>query len=59
MSNSVREHVVEEFAEVFRDELSKEPMRFPEIRIALRDNAVPSVLFHNSSPGSPPLPGSC
>ena len=38
---SIKEQVVEEFPEVFRDELSKELMRVPEMRIAFRDNGVP------------------
>ena len=30
-----------EFPEVFRDTLTEEPMRVPEMRIELRENAVP------------------
>ena len=41
MSESVKEHVVDEFQEVFRDTLTEEPMRVPEMRIELCDNAVP------------------
>ena len=41
MSESVKEEIVDEFPEVFRDSLTEEPMRVPEMRIELRDNAVP------------------
>ena len=41
MSESVKEEIVGEFPEVFRDTLTEKPMRVPEMRIELRDNAVP------------------
>ena len=41
MSESVKEEIVDEFPEVFRGSFTKEPMRVPEMRIELRDNAVP------------------
>ena len=39
MSESVKEEIVGEFPEVFRDTLTEKPMRVPEIE--LRENAVP------------------
>ena len=41
MIESVKEEIVDEFPEVFRDTLTEEPMRVPEMRIELRDNTVP------------------
>ena len=41
MSESVKEQIVDEFPEVFRDTLMEEPMRVHEMWIELRDNAVP------------------
>ena len=41
MSEPVKEQVVDEFPEIFRDTLTEEPMRAPEMRSKLCDNAVP------------------
>ena len=41
MGESVKEEIVGEFPEVFRDTLTEELMREPEMRIELRENAVP------------------
>ena len=40
-SESVKDQIVDEFPEVFRDTLTEEPMRVPEMPIELRDNVVP------------------
>ena len=39
--SQLKDEDVDEFPEVFRDTLTEEPMRVPEMRIKLRDNAVP------------------
>ena len=44
MSESVKVEIVDEFPEVFRDTLTEEPMRVPEMRIELRGNAVPDCI---------------
>ena len=41
MSESVKDQIVDEFPEVFRDMLTEKPMRVPEMQIELRDNAIP------------------
>ena len=45
MSNSVKDHMVGKFPEVFWEELSSEPMRCPEMIIEFCENAEPYCIF--------------